>query len=72
MKSYHNPGEPLMLAIRAGFIQQGSNFSAYCRQNGIDRANARTAILGTWNGPAAQKLRNRISKAAGIQQALSA
>jgi len=61
------PGEHLLAAVRAGFVQQGTSLSAWCEQNGVARQNVRTALLGGWNGPRAQELRTQIvlaSKAA--------
>lgn len=55
-----------MLAIKAGFIRQGTSFTQWCREHDVDRQNARVAVLGGWRGPKASALIEKISKAAGV------
>jgi hypothetical protein len=59
------PGPDLLTAVRAGFIYQGTNFSAWCRRNGVNRRNAAMALLGGWRGPKGKTLARRIANAAG-------
>ena len=67
--SQHDPGLDLYLRIRSGFVRQGTTFGAWCRERGINRSNARQAVVGSWNGPKARALRQRLIKAARIQEA---
>lgn len=53
--------------VRAGFVRQGTTLSAWCDANGVKRQNATRALLGTWNGPKAQCLVERLKAAAGVQ-----
>jgi len=50
--------------IRACFVAKGDSLTAYCRRNGIFRENARDALVGIWNGPAAVELRRKLLQAA--------
>lgn len=63
------PGQPLLLAVRAGFVSQGTTLSAWCKHNQIKLPNARVCLLGGWNGPAAHILRARIIVASGANTA---
>ena len=58
--------DELMLEIKAGFIRQGTSFTQWCRENDVDRQNARVAILGGWRGPKASALIEKITQAAGV------
>ena len=60
------PGFDLHKRVRAGFMLQGTSLTQWCRQNGTNVSNARGALMGSWNGPKGQALRNRIIKAARI------
>lgn len=62
------PSKALVRDVRAGFIRQGSTFTAWCRENGLRPGNARQALLGSWDGPKGQALRRRIVRAAAIEQ----
>lgn len=66
MNSTPVPGPSLLLAARANFVSKGSSLSAWCADAGIDRAAARLALLGAWNGPKGQAVRHRIVSAAGL------
>ncbi len=66
MNSTPVPGPALLLVARAAFVSRGTSLSAWCADAGIDRAAARLALLGAWNGPKAQALRRRIVAAAGV------
>ena len=63
-----HPGPLLYSQIRAGFVLNGTTFSQACRELGVDRENARRALFGLWNGPAAEHLRQRIYQAAGFRE----
>lgn len=49
--------------VRAAFVERGTSFHAWCRQNDIDPHNARKAVLGSWSGPKAQAVLARIEAA---------
>lgn len=66
MNSVPAPGPALLLAVRAAFVSKGSSLSAWCVDAGIDRAAARLALLGAWNGPKGQAMRGRIVSATGL------
>lgn len=54
--------------VKAGFVMQGLTFSGWCAEHGINRSNARIALLGAWEGPKAERLRRRICAAAGLNK----
>jgi hypothetical protein len=64
MKDRYSPGEDLLREVRAGFVMQGTTFSTWCTQQGINRSSARQALMGSWNGPKGRALRTRVVKAA--------
>lgn len=66
MNSVPAPGPALLLAVRAAFVSKGSSLSAWCGDAGIDRAAARLALLGAWNGPKGQAIRGRIVSASEL------
>jgi hypothetical protein len=53
----------LLPQVRAGFILQGTTFTAWCRSNGIDPGYAHHVVSGKTNGPSAQALRSRLVEA---------
>jgi hypothetical protein len=59
------PSRALYRAVLAGFIMADTTLTAWCRENGLDRAWARQCLLGMRDGPAARALRRRIAEAAG-------
>lgn len=63
-----NPSIDLYLRVRAGFVQQGTTLTAWCRAHGHDVSNARQALFGAWNGPKARELRTEIIKASRIKE----
>ena len=67
--AHAQPTDDLLRSIKAGFISQGTTFTKYCLDNGIQPPNARMAIRGGWKGPKATKLVQQIMKAAGVQEA---
>ena len=66
------PGLGLMQQVRAGFVLQGTTFSAWCKANQISQYNARDAVIGSWNGPKGKALRAQIVKASGMQRMVAA
>lgn len=58
------PGPEMLNWARAGFIRQGTTFTEWCRDNGLDRVCARVALLGQRNGPKAKALRATVLAAA--------
>lgn len=58
--------EELYRRVRAGFIGRGDSLNAFCRREGIYRQNARACLIGVWQGPAAETLRERLAEAAGV------
>lgn len=66
-----NPAPSLDLhrQVRAGFIAQGTSLHKWCEDNAILPSNARDVLIGRWNGPKGQALRNRIVKASGARVA---
>lgn len=61
------PSPDLYLRVRAGFVQQGSSLSAWCRTHDVHRANAISALVGAWNGPKGRALRKQLIEASGIR-----
>lgn len=61
------PGPDLQKAVKIGFIQQNTTFTAWCKKHQLNRANASMALLGGWRGPKARKLVAKIKRAAGVQ-----
>lgn len=59
-----NAHNTAVTAIRAGFVRQGTTFRAWCIHSGVDPGYAYKVAAGKHNGPAAQKLRSRITAAA--------
>jgi hypothetical protein len=66
MEVTRNPGLDLARQVRAGFVLQGSSLGRWCKQHGVLRQNALSALVGSWDGPKGRALRNRIIKAAGL------
>lgn len=56
-----------LLSVRAGFIAQGTSFHAWCIANKVDHANARKALIGKLDGPAAKRMVVRLKTAAGVK-----
>ncbi|WP_084609843.1 hypothetical protein [Sedimenticola selenatireducens] len=60
------PGIDLHLKVRANFITQGTTFSAWCREHGVNNGNARAALIGSWDGPKGRALREKLLEASGV------
>ncbi|WP_172292324.1 hypothetical protein [Pseudoruegeria sp. HB172150] len=66
MPSYPNRAL-LYKKIRSAFVAQGGLLHSWCQENEVAMPNARSAILGNWNGPKASALVEKIKSAAGIE-----
>lgn len=62
------PGKELRAKVRAGFIYRHMNLTEWCTKNGIGRASAEKALVGTWKGPKAQALLDRMIIESGISE----
>lgn len=63
------PSQKLANAVRAGFILKGTSLNKFCLSNAIDVSNAKKALLGSWNGPKAIALREKlVTASAGNQE----
>jgi hypothetical protein len=60
------PSRDLLRKVKAHFILEGTTLTAWCRDNGINMPNAREALMGTWDGPAGRRLRERLCHVAGL------
>ena len=63
---YHISTMERYLKVRLAFIARGSSLHAWCVENQIAMANARSALLGTWQGQKARALVGRIELASGV------
>jgi len=59
------PGDHLYQEVRAGFVRQGTSFSHWCKDSGVARQNAASALLGGWRGPKARAFVKKIMEASG-------
>lgn len=59
-------GPELYQKVRGGLIARGTTLSAWCREYGYNPTNARSALVGGWNGPKGRALRQRLAKEAGV------
>lgn len=62
------PGQELVNAVRAGFVLKGTSMNKYCLSNAIDVSNAKKALLGSWDGPKALVLRNRLIEESSTEE----
>lgn len=63
----HIPSEQLLKVVRANLVLRGLSFSGYCREVGLTRQNARSALLGNWTGPKAKQTVRQIVDDLGIE-----
>lgn len=63
------PSVELVQEVRIGFIRQGTTLTAWTREQGMRISDARSALIGNWNGPKGKALRERILRAAAIKAA---
>ncbi|MCW8856080.1 MAG: hypothetical protein OQJ95_01870 [Kangiella sp.] len=61
------PSLDLYNKVKGAFISKGTTLTAWCRKNDLKVPNVRSALIGSWNGKAAKKLRTRIVASAGIE-----
>ncbi len=54
--------------LKGAFIAQGSSFSEWCRNNNVTHSNAKSALIGSWNGPKAEYLRIKALKESGVRR----
>ncbi|SFT99970.1 hypothetical protein [Halomonas saccharevitans] len=66
------PGQELYQQVRGGFISRGTTLAAWCREHGHNPTNARSALVGAWNGPKGQELRRRLAEDSGVIRASQA
>ena len=66
----YSPSLDLYHRVRAGFVLQGDSLGTWCRKRSICPNNARSALVGNWNGPKGQALRKRLIEASGIASSL--
>lgn len=59
--------EALSLAVRAGFIAQGTTLHRWCHENGVWPQNAAKALRDQWTGEKGRALRNRLIEASGAR-----
>lgn len=62
-----NGADPLRQRIKAGFVAQGTTYTKWCREHGVNRSNCNAALAGAWDGPKAKALRSQVLMAAGVQ-----
>lgn len=60
------PSKDLYLKVRSGFVAQGSTLTGWCRSNDINPTNARSCLIGLWDGPKGRQLREKIIVASGM------
>lgn len=63
------PGPDLYQQVRGGFIARGTTLAAWCREHGHNPTNARSALVGAWNGPKGRELRKRLAEDSGVIRA---
>lgn len=62
------PSLDLHRRVRAAFVLQGTSMKAWCTKNKIHPSNVRNALIGSWNGPAGQAMRQRVVQASGLKE----
>lgn len=67
--SLPQPSVQLAREVRAAFILKGTTLKAWCRANNTHFSNARNCLVGSWDGPAARKMRARLIKDSGWKEA---
>lgn len=66
------PPSNLYDAVRAGFVVQNTTLNKWCKSNGVLLETARQTLAGLRRGDDAEKLRQRIMRAAGVVQSTCA
>ncbi|MFK5892861.1 MAG: hypothetical protein QM504_06545 [Pseudomonadota bacterium] len=62
------PSLDLYKQIRAAFIMKDTSFGAWCKENKVNMTNAKTCLIGGWNGPKGQALKEKVIIASGITE----
>ncbi len=62
------PGSCLLTSVRSSLIAKGTSLHRWCNENEVLYPNARQALIGSWNGPKGVALREKIAKAAGLNE----
>ncbi len=62
------PGSCLLTSVRSCLIAKGTSLHRWCNENEVLYPNARQALIGSWNGPKGVALREKIAKAAGLNE----
>jgi hypothetical protein len=65
--STHTPGPDLYDAVFSGLCQQRTSISGWCRRHGVDRDEARAALLGKATGQRAAVMVADLMAAAGLE-----
>ena len=59
-------GEQLYQYVKAGFMLRGTSLTAWCQANKVNPTNARAALIGSWRGPKAKSLCDRLRRASRV------
>jgi hypothetical protein len=54
--------------IKVAFILQGTSFTRFCLERGIDPSNANKALKGKWKGDKASEICRLITEATNVNQ----
>ncbi len=65
------PSIALYRRVMAGFILQGDSLGAWCRRRNIRHHNAKSALMGSWDGPKGRALRTELIESSGITKSSS-
>lgn len=60
------PGKDLYLKVRGGFVSQGTTLTRWCIDNETNPTNAKSTLMGAWNGPKGKALRAKLIENSGI------
>jgi len=62
----YEPGKDLYQKVRGGFISQGLTLTGWCRDNNMHPSNARSSLIGSWDGKKGRELREKLIIASGM------
>ena len=62
------PNRELLIRVRYSLEVLNTSFTEYCEKKNIDRRNATRALLGTWKGRKATKLKQQILRDAKLNK----
>lgn len=60
------PSRILYLSVRAAFVRQGTSLAAWCRAHRYNQSNVAAALMGAWNGPTGQRIRQEAIRDSGV------